>query len=177
VKNTSWLLVVGLVLGAASRAAADVGVNAPFVNVQVGSGVHVRAPFVNLYIPGGPRRMVVPPQTVNSTRIVPEVVVPEGVTPPVVVLPGEGTTPPVPQVLPARAPTLAEFAASFDARAGNYEVWIQHPVTCAPVKVCFALKGCPRRVVLHKQELVFRYGLCDTVRLEFCGNGTVRVHY
>jgi hypothetical protein len=176
-KNASWLLAVGVGLSVVGPAAADVNVNAPFVHVQVGGGVHIRAPFVNLYLPSAPRRMMVPAETVGNTRIVPEVVVPEGVTPPVVVLPDERSAPPVPQVLPARAPTLTEFAAGFAARPGNYEVWLQHPVTCCPVKVCFTLKGCPRRVVVHRQEIVFRYGLCDTVRLEFCTNGSVRVHY
>jgi hypothetical protein len=182
-KYASWLFGLGVaaLLGTAGRASADVNVNAPFVNVRVGGGVWVRAPFVNVYVPAG-RQMVVPgqpymPPAPGEARVVPEVVVPPGVNPPQVVLPDERRIPVVPPVLPARAPTLSEFAASFDARAGNYEVWIQHPVTCCPVKVCFSLPGCPRRVVVHKQEIAFRYGIGDVVRLDFCNDGTVKVRH
>jgi len=176
-KHASLLfgVAVALWLGAAGRAAADVDFHVPFVHIGVGGGgVRVDAPFVRLCIPTGPRR-VMPAPVVGEPRLVPEVVVPPGVTPPEVVLPDARRTPAVPPVLPRQAPTLSEFASSFDAKGGSYEAWVRHPATGEAVKVCFTLPGPPRRVVVHKQEIVFRYGIGHTVRLEFCNDGTVKV--
>ena len=70
-----------------------------------------------------------------------------------------------------------EFARSFQAVPGQarYEVVVVHPCTGRPVKVCFSLPGCPRRVKCGKNSVVFRYGLCKTVVLSFERDGQVRV--
>lgn len=153
------LLAAALLAAAAlaPRAAADVAVRAPFVRAQVGAGVHVRAPFVRLFVP---------------TRLSP--------SPAAVVEPGSPPPVPVEVVRPAavKAPSLAEAARAFQAapEGGKYELVVEHPCTCQPVKVCFSLPpGCPRRVVARKSELVIRYGPLRAVVIQFNRDGTYKV--
>lgn len=90
-----------------------------------------------------------------------------------------GDPPPVPVAAPSvgvRPPTLEEFADSFHAAPGHYEVVLLHPVTCCPVKVCFTLPcGCPCKVKVHAKSLVFSYGLFDRVAIRFHHDGSVTV--
>ncbi len=116
------------------------------------------------------------PQTALAHPPAPPVVVGPVVTPyrPVYVPP----PPPVVPVVPvAPAPmTLAEFARCFRPTPGPHEVWLVHPITCRPVKVCFTLPpGCPR-VKVHKKEIEFDYGRRE-VEIRFRHNGTASVRY
>ncbi len=157
-------------LGLASSAQAQVFVRAPFVRVQVGGpGVYVRAPFVNLWIPGGP-----PPVYVPAPSFVPPMPAPVEVQPKAEPQPApksEDLAPPTP-VQPAQAPTLEQFANSFKAKGGSYEVTLQNPVTKAPTTVRFTLPaGTPRRVMVRRNEIEFEYGLRRFVRIEFDQDG------
>jgi hypothetical protein len=111
---------------------------------------------------------------------------PPPMPPPGELLPVPEAPPPhlVPPVLPPAMPpgatvlTLDEFAKAFKPQSGRttYEVVVVHPCTCRPVKVCFDLPCCPRRVVCRKTEIVFRFGLCKKpVVVTFCRDGTVLV--
>jgi len=138
---------------------------------QVTAQVVVRTPFVRVEVPGRP---VLPPPIVQPAG---RVIVDPGSPPPV---PLE-TVPmrPVPPVVVAKpAPSLADFAASFHPAptGGRYEVVVQHPCTCCPVKVCFCLPpGCPKKVRAFKNSLEIRYGLCKAVVVRFLPDGSVRV--
>ncbi len=143
-------LLAALAAGvAAGEAAAQVVVRTPFVTVAVG-GRPVLPP---------PAPVVMPPQRV-------------------IVEPGSPPLPELPPVPAAKAPTLGDFAAGFRPAptGGRYEVVVQHPCTCCPVKVCFCLPpGCPRRIRVSKTSLEVRYGLCKAVVVRFLPDGTVRV--
>ena len=116
---------------------------------------------------GNPGYLGSPPTTPADFGEPPPVPVPDVTPPPPVV-----TQPPV---TVARAPTLSEFATSFRPLPGPYKVVLQHPVTCAPVEVCFTLPpGCPRKVRVRPRELDFVYP-GQTVAIRFVHNGTVRV--
>jgi hypothetical protein len=55
---------------------------------------------------------------------------------------------------PNRAPTLDEFARTFQAKAGAYQVTIQNPVTGLATVVRFTLpEGTPRRVLVHRRSI------------------------
>ncbi len=154
-------LVLGLaaltgLVGFGATARADVFIRVPFVTVRVGTPgpVIVNPPVTGPIIVNPPARPAVivgqpidvPP--VESSRVV---------------------------VIPQRAPTLDEFAKSFQPAPGKYEVVIQHPVTCEPVKVCFTLpEGCPKKVRVHAREIDFDYGKTD-VSIRFIRDGRVRV--
>lgn len=102
--------------------------------------------------------------------------------PPVQVVPPVGSVP-APQPLPPTGPltvvrpiTPKEFVAGFKPfQAGNYEVVFLHPCTLQPVKVCFELPVCPRRVNASKDIIDFRWGLFKGVSIFFERDGTVRV--
>jgi hypothetical protein len=85
--------------------------------------------------------------------------------------------PPPTPVAVGRAPTVAEFAASFSPRPGSYEVVVEHPLTHCPVKVCFSLPaGCVKDVHVRPRSLQFDYGFCkDKVAIRFFRDGGVRV--
>lgn len=162
-------------LGIATSVQAQVFVRAPFVRVQVGGpGVYVRAPFVNLWIPGGPP----PPVFVPDPTFVPPMPAPVEAQPkplPKLEIPplpkADDLAPPTP-VQPAQAPTLDQFANTFKAKGGNYEVTILNPVTKAPTTVRFTLpEGTPRRVMVRGNEIEFEYGLRRFVRIEFDKDG------
>jgi len=83
-----------------------------------------------------------------------------------------GATPPPPQPLQTRHPTLPEFAKNFQAKAGNYDVTIINPITNQPTQVKFTLpEGSPRRVIVNRDEIEFRYSLRQWVRIEFDKDG------
>lgn len=158
-------LLTAAVLAAAALAPgarAQVEVRAPFVRVQTGPGVYVRAPFVRIFVP--------------TRQAPPPVVLPA----PLAVEPGGPPPVPAEVIKPAaaRAPTLAEVARVLKANpeGGKYELIVEHPCTCQPVKVCFSLPpGCPKRVVARKSELVIRYGPLRAVVIQFNRDGTYKV--
>ncbi|HZY85810.1 MAG TPA: hypothetical protein VFE78_13330 [Gemmataceae bacterium] len=146
------LLTLAVLAGLTATARADVFVQVPFVTVRVGRPLPVYQPPA-APLPGEP-----PPVPV------PDVPLP----PPRPVVTG-------PAVTVARPPTVREFAASFRPLPGTYKVVLQHPVTCAPVEVCFTLPpGCPRKVRVRPRELDFVYP-GHTVAVRFVHNGSVRV--
>jgi hypothetical protein len=168
------ILAVAFALGcwsiAASAADAQIFVRAPFVRVQVGPGVWVRAPFVNLFVPPAGGTYVVPSGNVAPAGEVlplPSVVIPPAVNDP--------KLPPPPAPLPAQAEPamkLDQFAKSFQAKAGSYEVDLVNPVTNQPTRVRFTLPdGTPKRVEVRDNELEFRYGPLRFVRIQFDKDG------
>lgn len=167
----AFALALGYCSIAASAADAQVFVRAPFVRVQVGPGVWVRAPFVNLYVPpagvtyGAPAGYAVPP----AAEVLP---FPAKDNAPAVNDPKVG---PPPAPLPAQAEpvmSLAQFAKSFQAKAGSYEIDLINPVTNQPTRVRFTLPdGTPKRVEVRNNEIEFRYGPLRFVRIEFDKDG------
>jgi hypothetical protein len=151
--------------GFGAPARADVLIRVPFVTVHVGSpgtGVIVNPPLTGPIIVNPP---AAPPFVIGQPIDVP----PVGSAPRVIV------QEPPPRVVVQRAPTLDEFARSFQPAPGKYEVVIQHPVTCEPVKVCFTLpEGCPKKVHVRPREIDFDYGKTD-VSIRFIRDGRVRV--
>ena len=87
-----------------------------------------------------------------------------------------------PVILPAPHPhrpmTLEEFARCFKPCPGTHEVFVVHPVTCQPVRVCFTLpEGCGHpRVKTGRRWVEFDYGRRE-VEINFWRNGTVGVKY
>jgi hypothetical protein len=149
-------------LGATAR--ADVFIRVPFVTVRVGTPgpVIVNPPVTGPIIVNPPSR---PPVIIGQPIDVPPVEPPQRVI----------VQEPPARVVVTRAPTLDEFAKSFQPAPGKYEVVIQHPVTCEPVKVCFTLpEGCPKKVRVHPREIDFDYGKTD-VSIRFIRDGRVRV--
>jgi hypothetical protein len=185
-------LTVGL--GLASAAEAQVFVRAPFVRVQVGGGVWVRAPFVNLWLPPGPAYyagpgVYVPPPAVFTPpvpRVVESPSPPQSdpsqpqpapqqpqPAPPQQPMPNIDNNPPQP-ARADKAPTLQQFAGSFQPKGGNYDVSIVNPVTNQPTQVRFTLpEGNPRRVHVRRNEIEFDYGIRHFVRIEFDNEGAM----
>jgi hypothetical protein len=89
---------------------------------------------------------------------------------------GEYVPAPRPIAEPVLHPlTLAQFAEGFKPAAGTYEVWLIHPGTECPVKVCFTLPcGCPK-VHVTCRTLIFDYGCGKEVRIRMAICGKVRV--
>src|SRR5947209_2085658 len=120
-------LVLGLaaltgLVGWGATARADVLVRVPFVTVRVGTPgpVVVNPPVTGPIVVNPPARPAViigQPIDVPPVESSPRVVIQE----------------PPARVVVSRAPTLDEFAKSFQPVAGKHEVVIQHPVTCEPV--------------------------------------------
>jgi hypothetical protein len=87
---------------------------------------------------------------------------------------------PVPAVVPApqtvKALALCDFAKT-DFRAGTYSVYLIHPCTNCPVKVCFSLPRCPCAVRTSSNVLVLRWGVLPSKRVvvRFLPDGTVSV--
>jgi hypothetical protein len=75
-----------------------------------------------------------------------------------------------------RVPTLGEFTQGRFG-PGQYEVMLIHPCTCQPVKVCFCLPVCPKKVFVSKSRIEFRWGLlcCKAVVVHFLPDGRVHV--
>jgi hypothetical protein len=155
----------------ASEAQAQVFIRAPFVRVQVGPGVWVRAPFVNLFVPPAAPVYGYPPAYVAPSSPAVEVAPQPGVVPnapatqdPKLVIPAPAQ-PPQPM-------SLDQFAKTFQAKGGSYEVDLINPVTNQPTKVRFTLPdGTPRNVHVRPNEIEFRYGVLRFVRIEFDKDG------
>jgi hypothetical protein len=200
IASLSVVALMGL-LFAAVPADAQVFIRAPFVQVETGQGVYVRAPFVRLYIPNNPPTYMVRPgpgvQIVPAPAAPPIFVPgnPPAVMPPAaeapapnlpqpqMVQPNIAPTPPQPifqdkvqppQPLEVRYPTLDEFARNFQAKAGQYDVTVINPVTQQPTQLKFTLpEGAPRRVIVDRDEIEFRYSLRQFVRIQFTNSGVV----
>ncbi len=166
----------------ATAASAQVYVRAPFVRVQTGPGLFVQAPFVTIAVPPAPLYVLPPPSIYVPPAANP--------APPIQILPQPALAPPpqpllnappapAVQPLPAQPPvvqvkvmTLNQFAGSFKPRAGTFEVDLLNPVTKQPTKVRFTLPaGTPKRVIVDDDEVVFRYGLFQFVRISFTASG------
>jgi hypothetical protein len=133
--------------------------------------VFIRVPFVTVRV-GNPGPVIVNPPVTGPIVIGQPVDVPPVVVQPPRVIVNEA---PAAVVVATRAPTLDEFAKTFKPQPGKYEVVIQHPVTCDPVKVCFTLpEGCPKKVHVRPREIDFDYGRTD-VSIRFIRDGRVRV--
>ncbi|MDY3561452.1 hypothetical protein R5W23_002730 [Gemmata sp. JC673] len=105
----------------------------------------------------------------------PVVVVP--VSPPPALYPPADLSVPVEPVAPA-ALTLGEFSRYFTPTPGKHDVWVVHPVTRQPVKVCFTLPpGKLRDFEVDKRSIRFEFVGGREVEIEFRNNGTVRVDY
>jgi hypothetical protein len=171
--NRPWPLLAGLVVAGAlaAPARADVVVRAPFVRVEVGPVVSVWTPYFSIAVP---RRVVTRPAVLPAETPPPE----PGAPPPVPMLPVPSSPVPPVGAPAARAMTVPEFASAFRPAPGpsTYEVVLTHPCTGCPVKVCFSLPGCPKRVKVTKTTLTFRYGLLKKpVVVTFCRDGGVQV--
>ena len=154
------LLALATLAGATTAARADIFIQVPYVTLRIGRprpAVPVAAP------------VYAPPTTPADFGAPPPVPGPD------VPLPAPRPVVATPAVPVSRPPTPREFAASFRPLPGTYKVVLQHPVTCAPVEVCFTLPpGYPRKVRVRPRELDFVYP-GHTVAIRFVHNGTVRV--
>jgi hypothetical protein len=193
------VLTLAALAGWSSSAQAQVFVRAPFVRVWVGGGggVQVRAPFVNLWIPGGPppyyyapypppaymppvqptappASQVPPTQQPQEETLPPaKPIAPAAPQTPSTQLPQEETLPP-PQATAQTPLSLGDFAKTFQAREGSYQVSIINPVTKAATPVRFSLpQGTPKRVVVRGNEVEFFYGRRHFVRINFDEDGAV----
>jgi hypothetical protein len=161
-------LAVGCWTVAATDAFAQVSVNVPFVRVNVdGPGVYVRAPFVRLFVPSRPAYVypsgTVTPESPQAAALP----APELAPKPQVADPNQ-----VPPAAPKAAPTLEQFAKTFQPRAGAFDVDVINPVTNQPTHVRFTLPdGTPKNVQVRQNEIEFRYGLRRFVRIEFDKDG------
>ena len=168
---------LGCWMAAESSAQAQVFVRAPFVRVQVGPGVGIRAPFVNLWLPSNPDPYYYPPGYVPPAppagAVPPAGLGPEVAPPPALVAPKAGSDAPPPAAgQQVQALTLDQFAKTFQAKAGSYEVDLVNPVTNQPTRVRFALpEGTPKNVHVRPREIEFRYGVLRFVRIEFDRDG------
>ena len=164
------ILTAGCLIAGASDAQAQVFVRAPFVRVQVGPGVWVRAPFVNLFVPPAAPIYAAPPGSVVPAPAVEVLGQPSVVPNPPA---GQDAKPAI--TVPAQPPppiSLDQFAKTFQAKAGSYEVDLINPVTKQPTKVRFSLPdGAPRNVHVRPNEIEFRYGVLRFVRIEFDKDG------
>jgi hypothetical protein len=177
----SSLSALVVLSGLTSSARADLDIRVPFVAVHVGSGgVWVQAPFVRVQ---APRPVVIAPAP--GPGIAPPVEVapqPQKIGDPIPVpLPKPGQTDfsvPVPLKSPAeaRALTHREFAETFKAAPGTYDVVLLHPVTHRPVAVTFTLpEGQPRRVRTFPRQINIDYVGRRDVTIRFMADGRVRV--
>jgi hypothetical protein len=131
----------------------------------------------------------VQPQIIAPVPVVRPVVVPV-VTPVPIVRPVPIVAPVVP-VIPAipqpivipiqpvpQAVTLTDFSRFFAPTPGRHDVWIVHPVTRQPVKVCFTLPpGKLKELDVGSRSIRFEFRGGSEVRIDFRNNGTVRVDY
>jgi hypothetical protein len=167
---TSVLTAACLIAGA-SDAHAQVFVRAPFVRVQVGPGVWVRAPFVNLFFPSAAPIYTYPPGYPVPTSPATEVLPQPGLAPNPATAQDQKVVMPAPGQ-PPQPMSLDQFAKTFQAKAGSYDVDLINPVTNQPTKVRFSLpEGAPRNVHVRPNEIEFRYGLLRFVRIEFDKDG------
>jgi hypothetical protein len=160
----------GVFLGT-SRAPAQIYIRAPFVRVQIGPGVSVQAPGVNLFIPPAPVVVASPPVTFTPAAPGAKPAPPLELLPPPTKLAPAAPAAPAPVQAP-QLPTLAQFASTFNPKAGSYEVDLINPVTQEPAKVRFTLpEGLPTKVNVRANDIEFRYGALQFVRIEFDKDG------
>ena len=82
------------------------------------------------------------------------------------------------QPVAPQAVTLSEFSRFFTPTPGRHDVWIVHPVTRQPVKVCFTLPGGKLKdFEVDRRTIRFEFRGGQEVEIEFRNNGTVRVEY
>jgi len=129
-----------------------------------------------LTAPAQPPVVVTPPVVIApGVRVQPQVYPVPVYRPPVVVVP---TYPVVPvQPVVPQAVTLSEFSRFFTPTPGKHDVWIVHPVTRQPVKVCFTLPGGKLRdFEVDRRSIRFDFRSVE-VNIFFRNNGTVDVQY
>jgi len=163
--SRTWFFSLAALAGVASSAGAQVVVQVPYVMVRTSrqGGVFVQAPFVTVQT--GPRVVcegspVVLRQPTSEVVPLPRK---EPVPPP----------PPPPEVVPARPPTLKEFAATF----GTYDAEILHPATKQPVRFTFTLPpGELVRTRVGPKQITFVYKQHrQDVSIRFLHDGRVQV--
>ncbi len=111
----------------------------------------------------------VQPQVTTVPVYRPPVVVVPLYSPPTYVVPQQ---PFVPQAI-----TLGEFSRFFTPTPGKHDVWVVHPVTRQPVRVCFVLpEGKLREFEVDRRSIRFEFRNTE-VEIDFRSNGTVDVRY
>ena len=133
--------------------------------------------------------LTTPPVTLApGVKLQPQVYpVPAYRPPPVVVVPVPVPVPTYPNVgypirpvtpVQPQAVTLGEFSRFFTPTPGRHDVWVVHPVTRQPVKVCFTLPpGRLQEFEVDRRTIRFEFRNGQEVEIEFRNNGTVRVEY
>jgi hypothetical protein len=165
-RNLIGCVTLGLI--AATPAQSQIFVQTPWAAVRVG--------------PPAPTRVLVQTPWATIGVNLPPPAAPAGTSSaaPADLVYEPGAPPPVPLPIPveshtSRVPSLSEFAATFQAKPGHFEVLIAHPTTGKPVKVAFTLPdGSPRRVKVHRNQLEFDYRGKD-ISIRFLRDGEVRV--
>jgi hypothetical protein len=159
-RTVTGMLVLVSCLAMAESARAQVVIQVPYVRVSVGqpgcldgAGVRVQAPFVNLHFPRAAAASVV---------------VPAAASVPLAAEPGLALVQPV---------THQQFAESFKAAPGTYEVLFVHSRTGAPVKTTFTLPPGSANIRVERHALRFDYGRHHDVEVRFALGGNVRVRY
>jgi hypothetical protein len=72
---------------------------------------------------------------------------------------------------------LADFSRVFTPLPGKHDVWLLHPTTCQPVRVCFTLPpGKMKRFEVEDRSIEFEFDKCE-VKIEFRKNGRVEIEY
>lgn len=140
-----------------------------------------------LTAPAQPPVVVVTPPIVIAPRvtILPQVTTLPVYRPPVIATyPVYPTySPPVYPIVPVQpvapqAVTLSEFSRFFTPTPGKHDVWVIHPVTRQPVKVCFTLPGGKlREFDVSRHTIRFEFSHGQEVDIFFHNNGTVDVRY
>lgn len=138
-----------------------------------------------LTAPAQPPVFVPPVPVAPAVRVQPQVLPVPAYRPPVAVPVLVPVVRPVVPAVPVRpfpvapaAVTLADFSRFFTPTPGRHDVWIVHPVTGQPVKVCFVLPpGKLKEFEVEKRSIRFEFRGGAEVEIEFRGNGTVRVEY
>jgi hypothetical protein len=125
--------------------------------------------------PALPPGVRVQPQVATTPVYRPVVVVPVAY-PTYPTYPNYPVVPSVPQA--PQAVTLGDFSRLFAPTPGKHDVWVVHPVTGQPVKVCFVLPaGKLRDFEVGRRFVRFEFARGQVVEIDFRANGTVRVDY
>jgi hypothetical protein len=181
------LLALGVGLLFTAAAAADVIVNAPFVNIRVGTsngqGVYVNAPFTRVLV-GQPAYSPTQPAVYVQAPFTQVVV---GVAPPIYyTVPPSFAQPVDPKDMLHQPRTTGnivavshvDFGKSFVPAPGTYEVVFIHPVTKRPCPVQFLLPPRGRPPVIRIEPTALEYDFGDLeVEIRFKMDGRVKVEY
>jgi hypothetical protein len=117
--------------------------------------------------------LIVPPPVVVQPRVVVQPQLPSLFT----YRPPTYLSVPVVPVAP-QALTLGEFSRFFTPTPGKHDVWVVHPSTRQPVKVCFTLPpGKLREFDVTRHAIRFEFSHGHEVDIVFHHNGTVNVRY